>query len=113
MLPGPAVPGRSLVSFHFLWATLCSCPKVVEPSRDCATWRSDVQFLSDILQLSILFMFNILGTACFMKVELSGAAGASSNANNGVGANGGGGGSGGGDNRSESGSQHSEDALLD
>ena len=50
-------------------------------------------------------MFNILGTACFMKVELSGAAGASSNANNGVGAAG--------DNRSESGSQHSEDALLD
>ena len=51
-------------------------------------------------------MFNILGTACFMKVELSGAAGASSNANNGVGAADG-------DNRSESGSQHSEDALLD
>ena len=61
------------------------CPKVVEPLRDCATWRSDVQFLSAILQLSILFMFNILGTACFMKVELSGTA-ASSNANNGVGA---------------------------
>ena len=62
--------------------------------------------ISAILQLSILFMFNILGTACFMKVELSGAAGASSNANNGVGAADG-------DNRSESGSQHSEDALLD
>ena len=61
--------------------------------------------ISAILQLSILFMFNILGTACFMKVELSGAAGASGNANNGVGAAG--------DNRSESGSQHSEDALLD
>ena len=23
MLPGPAVPGCSLVSFHFLWAILC------------------------------------------------------------------------------------------
>ena len=57
-------------------------------------------------------MLNILGTACFMKVELSGAAGAASgNANNGVGATGGGGGRG--DNRSESGSRHSEDALLD
>ena len=58
-------------------------------------------------------MLNILGTACFMKVELSGAAGAaSSNANNGVGATDRGSG-GGGDNRSESGSRHSEDALLD
>ena len=24
LLPGPAVPGCSLVSFHFLWAILCS-----------------------------------------------------------------------------------------
>ena len=23
LLPGPAVPGCSLVSFHFLWAILC------------------------------------------------------------------------------------------
>ena len=53
-------------------------------------------------------MFNILGTACFMKVELSGAAAtaASNNASNGVGA------TGGGDNHSESDSRHSEEALL-
>ena len=28
MLPGPAVPGCSLVSFHFLWAILC--PQAVQ-----------------------------------------------------------------------------------
>ena len=28
LLPGPAVPGCSLVSFHFLWAILC--PQAVE-----------------------------------------------------------------------------------
>ena len=53
-------------------------------------------------------MFNILGTACFMKVELS----APRSANNGVGD------TAAGDattdeNRRDSGSQHSGDALLD
>ena len=28
LLPGPAVPGCSLVSFHFLWAILC--PQAVQ-----------------------------------------------------------------------------------
>ena len=31
MLPGPAVPGCSLVSFHFLWAILC--PQAVQGAR--------------------------------------------------------------------------------
>ena len=52
-------------------------------------------------------MFNILGTACFMKVELS----APRSANNGVGATAADATTG--ENRSESGSQHSDEALLD
>ena len=52
-------------------------------------------------------MFNILGTACFMKVELS----APRSANNGVGDAAGDSTSE--ENRRDSGSQHSDDALLD
>ena len=42
MLPGTVVPGCSLVSFHFLWAILCS--QAVDPGievvnmQDHATW---------------------------------------------------------------------------
>ena len=32
LLPGPAVPGCSLVSFHFLWAILC--PQAVHKCVD-------------------------------------------------------------------------------
>ena len=31
LLPGPAVPGSCLVSFHFLWAILC--PQAVHPGK--------------------------------------------------------------------------------
>ena len=34
MLPGPAVPGCSLVSFHFLWAILC--PQAMEGTSSFA-----------------------------------------------------------------------------
>ena len=36
MLPGPAVPGCSLVSFHILWAILC--PQAVH-CEILPTWR--------------------------------------------------------------------------
>ena len=41
MLPGPAVPGFSLVSFHFLWANLC--PQAVH-----AVYIQEVCFLTEV-----------------------------------------------------------------
>ena len=36
MLPGPAVPGCSLVSFHFLWAILCPQAVLISDEKFCS-----------------------------------------------------------------------------
>ena len=46
MLPGPAVPGCSLVSFHFLWAILCpqavQCFSVIVATDIVTNWLNIV-----------------------------------------------------------------------
>ena len=56
MLPGPAVPGSSLVSFHFLWAILC--PQAVLPlSRNILTsWEMSEMSPIDSVHGGTLFI---------------------------------------------------------
>ena len=47
MLPGPTVPGYSLVSFHFLWAILCLQAVVIGRTGKGAAWK-DPQLIRDL-----------------------------------------------------------------
>ena len=47
MLPGPAVPGCCLVSFHFLWAILC--PQAVDRNSENGCMMSNQEHFSRVM----------------------------------------------------------------